>query len=140
MIRSIIAVIVGVIAGGVFNMAVLMLSWKVYPLPEGANMSDPATMKTYVQSLPTPAFLMVLLAHAGGALVGGFAAGLIARRSPVVLGAIVGGFFLLGGIMNVISIPAPLWFAVIDLVLYVPCGIVGAKLAPRRAVSFQSPT
>jgi hypothetical protein len=132
MVRSIVAVICGAIAGGVFNLAVIMLSWTIYRPPEGADLSDPATMSTYVQSLPLPAFLLVLVAHAGGALVGGLVAALIARRSPLVLGAIVGGFFLLGGIVNVLSIPAPLWFAVVDLVSYVPCGMVGASLAPRR--------
>src|SRR2546428_12547408 len=121
MARCIVAVICGALAGGVFNMAVIMLSWKMYPPPEGANLSDPATLKAYIQSLPPPAFLVVLVAHAGGALVGGLVAALIARRSPLVLGAIVGGFFLLGGIVNVMSIPRPLWFAVIDLVSYIPC-------------------
>jgi hypothetical protein len=132
MIRFIVAVICGLIAGGVFNMAVITLSWTIYRPPEGADMSDPATMNTFVQSLPLPAFLMILVAHAGGALVGGLVAAVIARRSPLVIGVIVGGFFLLGGIVNVMSFPRPLWFAVTDLVLYVPCGITGARLAPRR--------
>src|SRR5437763_666195 len=108
MVRCIVAVICVALVGGVFNMAVVMLSWIMYPPPEGANMSDQATMKTYIQSLPLPAFLVILVAHAGGALVGGLAAALIARRSPLVLGAIVGGFFLLGGTVNVMSIPRPL--------------------------------
>ena len=100
-------------------------------------MSDAATMKAYIQSLPLPAFLVILVAHAGGALVGGLVAALIARRSPLILGAIVGGFFMVGGIMNAMSLPAPLWFAVIDLILYVPCGIVGAKR--RRAAPLRWP-
>lgn len=129
MIRCVLAVLGGVVAGSAFNMAVVMLSWAIYPPPEGANMSDPATMSAYVQSLPLPAFLLILVAHAGGALVGGLVAALIARRSPLVLGAIIGGFFLIGGIVNAVSIPAPLWFVVVDLAAYVPCGMVGAKLA-----------
>lgn len=132
MARCIVGVIGGAIAGSVFNMAVILLSWAVYPPPAGANLSDPATMSAHVQSLPLPAFLIILVAHAGGALVGGLVAALIARRAQSVLGAIVGGFFLLGGIMNALSIPAPLWFVIVDLVSYVPCGVVGARLAPRR--------
>lgn len=132
MIRCIVAVICGVIAGGAFNMAVILLSWRIYPPPEGADMYDPATMKAYVETLPAPAFLIILVAHAGGALVGGLVAALIARRSRLVLGAIVGGIFLVAGIMNAMSIPAPLWFVVIDLILYLPGGILGASLLPRR--------
>lgn len=135
MLRSIVALLCGAIAGSIFNMAIIMLSWVMYPLPDGANMSDPETMKPYIESLPAPAFLVVLTAHAGGALVGGLVAALIARRWQLILGAIVGGFFLLGGISTVMSLPGPLWFAVADLVLYVPCGILGARLAPRRAAT-----
>jgi hypothetical protein len=132
MVRCIAAVICGAIAGGVFNMAVIMLSWTIYRPPEGADLHDPATMSAYVQSLPLPAFLIILVAHAGGALVGGLVAALIARRAPLVLGAIVGGLFLVGGVVNVMSIPRPLWFAVVDLLSYVPCGMLGARWAPRR--------
>ena len=132
MLRSIVALICGVIAGSIFNMAIVMLSWVMYPLPDGANTSDPATMKMYIQSLPAQAFLVVLAAHAGGALVGGLVAALIARKWQLVLGAIVGGFFLIGGIMNILSLPCPVWFAVADLVLYVPCGFLGADW--RRAM------
>ena len=132
MVRCIVAVIVGLIAGSVFNMAVIMLSWAIYPPPGGADLSDPATMNRYVQSLPPRAFVLILIAHAGGALVGGLVAAAIARRAPLVLGAIVGGFFFLGGIMNVLSIPSPLWFTIVDLVSYVPGGMIGARLAPDR--------
>ena len=125
MIRCIVAVICGIIAGGVFNMAVIMLSWAIYWPPEGADMSNPETLRTYIDSLPLPGFLLSLVAHAGGALVGGFIAALIGGRSALVLGAIVGGFFLLGGMINLYSIPRPVWFAIVDVVLYAPCALTG---------------
>ena len=134
MVRNIVAVIVGLIAGSAFNMAMIMLSWMLYPPPAGVDlMKDPEAMKAYVATLSLPAILIVLVAHAGGALVGGLVASAIARRSPTVLGAIVGAFFLLGGIMNAMSIPAPPWFVVPDLILYVPCGILGARLIRPKA-------
>lgn len=133
MIRCVLAVLGGMVAGSIFNMAVVMLSWAIYPPPAGADMSDSATMGAYVQSLPVPALLLILVAHAGGAFVGGLIAARIARRSPLVLGGIVGGFFLIGGVVNALSIPAPLWFVVIDLVSYVPCGMIGAKLVAPAA-------
>lgn len=139
MLRSIVALIAGAIAGSIFNMAIIMLSWVMYPPPDGANLSDPETMKAYIQSLPAQAFLVVLAAHAGGALVGGLIAALIARKSHLVLGAIVGGFFLIGGIMNVLSLPCPSWFAVTDLVLYVPSGILGARLVRLHAATPPDP-
>jgi hypothetical protein len=132
MIRLILAVICGLLAGGVFNMAVIVLSWVIFRPPEGADMNNSETMKAYIDSLPLPAHLLILVAHDGSALVGGFVAALIAGRSALVLGAIVGGVFLFGGVVNLFSIPHPVWFAVVDVLLYVPCGILGARLAPSR--------
>jgi hypothetical protein len=37
MIRKILAVLVGAIAGGVFNMALVTVSQAMYPLPEGLD-------------------------------------------------------------------------------------------------------
>src|SRR5439155_911540 len=87
--------------------------------------------KAYVQTLPTAAFLLVLVAHAGHALIGGFVAALIARRWPLIVGGIVGALVMVGGITAVREYPCPLWFAIVDLASYLPCGILGAWLASR---------
>jgi hypothetical protein len=134
MVRSIIAVICGLIIGSVFNYAIVFLSWKIFPLPAAAE-SDPEKFKSYILALPATAFLLILVAHIGGTLIGGYVAAFIARRAPLILGAIVGVFFLIAGIMNVVTLPAPIWFDVVDLVLFVPAGIYGARLAPRRAAA-----
>ncbi len=134
MVRNIIAVVLGFIAGSITNMGIVVLSWSIYPPPEGA-MLDAEKMAAFVQTLPAPAFALVLLAHTGGALVGGLVAALIARQNQLLLGAIVGALFLVGGIMNAASIPAPLWFVIADLASYIPAGIFGATIAnrvPRR--------
>jgi hypothetical protein len=90
-------------------------------------------MKAYIDSLPVPGFLLSLVAHAGGALVGGFVAALIAGQSALVLGAIVGGILLLRGVITLFNYQYPVWFILVDVLLYVPSGILGALLAPRRS-------
>jgi hypothetical protein len=35
---------------------------------------------------------------------------------------------LIGGVLGVMEIPAPLWFVIVDLVSYVPCGMLGASV------------
>lgn len=47
----------------------------------------------------------------------------------VVLGMIVGVFFLAGGIANIYMLGGPLYFTIIDLVLaYIPMAWLGCKL------------
>lgn len=134
MTRTVIAVIVGIVAGGIVNMAFIMLSWVIFRPPEGADMTHPETLRAYIESLPPPAFVLVLIAHGGGASAGGFVAARVAGRRAMMLGSIVGGVFLIGGVINSVMIPRPIWFAVVDVLLYVPCGIAGAGLAPVRTV------
>ncbi len=131
MLRSLSGGIVGIVAGMVVNIAFVIISWGLYPPPAGADLNDAETLAAYVASLPLPALLLTLAAHLGGAFVGGLVASAVAGRRSIVLGAVVGGFFLVGGIANLVSIPAPLWFAVVDLIGYLPCGIAGASLVGR---------
>lgn len=65
MVRCILAVIVGAVVGIVFNWGVITLSHVIYPLHEGMDPSDMEAMGAYIASLPVPAFLLILVAHAG---------------------------------------------------------------------------
>ena len=81
MIRKILAVVIGIVAGSAFNMAIVMASHIVYPLPEGIDPNDFEAFKAHVEAhgLPIGALIMVLAAHSGGSLVSGFVCGLIAK-------------------------------------------------------------
>jgi hypothetical protein len=130
MIRGILAVVLGVIAGGVFNMALVTLSNAVYPLPEGVDPNDFAAFRSHVEAhgLPTGALLIVLAAHAGGSFVSGFVCGLIARRPWYLAATILGVLWTCGGIAMLMMLPAPTWFAIADVVLYIPAALLGVKL------------
>jgi hypothetical protein len=75
-------------------------------------------------------FIFPFLAHALGTLVGACAAGLLAAGKSAVAAYVVGGVFLLGGIANVIMLPAPVWFSAVDLLLaYLPAAWAGQAIA-----------
>jgi uncharacterized membrane protein YccC len=40
----------------------------------------------------------------------------------------VGGILTALGVMNIVSIPHPLWFAVASTLLYIPCSLLGSRL------------
>ena len=130
MIRKILAVVLGIVAGSVFNMAVVTLSQAVYPLPEGLDPHDFEAFKAHVEAngLPTGALIMVLVAHAGGSFVSGFVWGLIASRSWYIAAVALGLLWTCGGIAMLMMLPAPIWFAVADVILYVPAAVLGVRL------------
>jgi hypothetical protein len=41
----------------------------------------------------------------------------------------VGSVLLIGGAVNLLRIPHPIWFSIADLILYLPTAVVGGVLA-----------
>ena len=132
-IKNIIAVVVGLIVGSIVNMAIIMMSATVIPLPEGVVSSDMESLKSGMHLFEWKHFIFPFLAHALGTLSGAYLTTRMAASHHFTLALIIGGFFLIGGIVNVIQLPAPLWFEVTDLVLaYLPMAWLGFKLGHKN--------
>ena len=56
MLRNVIAVIIGIIAGMALNMGILEINSLAYPIPEGLDIKVPAQLQNYLDTLPAPAF------------------------------------------------------------------------------------
>lgn len=133
-LRNILAVIAGVIIGGVVNMAIVMISGSIVSPPEGADMTTTEGIKAAMPLMELKHFIMPFLAHAIGTLVGAFIAALIAINHQLNMARIVGVFFLIGGIMMVVQIPStPLWFKIVDIGLaYIPMACIGGRLVAKN--------
>jgi hypothetical protein len=129
MVRNIIAVIAGLVAGTLVNGGLIQLGHSVIALPPGADVS---TMQGIAEAMPSfgpEQFIFPFLAHAGGTFVGVLVGSLIAFSHKMKIALGLGVVFLLGGIAAVVIFPAPLWYDVIDLLFaYVPMAWLGAKL------------
>ncbi|MDG2424540.1 MAG: hypothetical protein P8M22_11230 [Phycisphaerales bacterium] len=130
MLRSIIAVVIGLIAGMIFNMALVVLNIALYPMPEG-GWDDPDMVAIYFFKLPFMAFFIVLVAHVGQAFVGGLIAALVSSKAPVLCAMIVGSISLILGILNMMSLPLPAWMW-IEMPLYLIAAYAAARLATNR--------
>ncbi len=135
MLRNIGAVIVGLIAGSVWNMALIMLNAKVlFPMAEGADMQDPEQMKAYVASLPAQAFLMVLAAHVGQAGIGGWIAARLGRSRPMLLAGVIGALTVAGAAYNQVALGGPAWMWV-DVPLIIAASWFAGNVERNRCAS-----
>ena len=134
MIRNILAVVVGLIVGMIFNMCVVLLNTTLYPMPEGVTFEDADGTAAYFAELPVTAFLIVIVAHVGQAFFGGLVAAVISRNASMVVAMIVGVLSMIAGIANMMLMPMPAWMW-IELPLYLLAAYVAAQivLARRRA-------
>lgn len=127
-VRGIVAVIVGIVVGSVVNGLIIFLSNAVFGAPDGMDLFDAASVKAHADKLTTANFIGVLLAHQLGTLVGAFIAAWIAPARKIIFAIAIGAWFLLGGVYAISLIPAPMWFVVADLILYLPVAFAGGKL------------
>lgn len=128
-LRNILAVLAGVLVGSFVNMALIMMSSSVIPLPEGVDPGDMESIKANMPFYQPIQFLMPFLAHALGTLAGAFVTALLAASSHMRLALLIGVVFLVGGIMMVMDLPSPMWFNVLDLTIaYFPTALLGGYL------------
>jgi hypothetical protein len=132
-VRNILAVIAGLVIGSAVNMFFISLNGPVIALPEGADVSTMEGLKESMSLFEPKHFIFPFLAHAIGTLVGAYLAGLIAATHKMKFALGIGVAFLIGGIINVINLPAPAWFSTLDLIVaYIPMGWLGGKLAYKK--------
>jgi len=132
MLRNVLAALAGFIVALLVIAGVQYISSILFPMPEGIDLQSAEEIRQWVETLPIAALFLVLLSYALGSFLGGMAIGIIAKNKAVAIAIGVGILLTLAGISNLLVIPHPLWFTVINLVLYVPLTIFGAKTAVRN--------
>jgi hypothetical protein len=132
-IKNILAVVAGIIIGSVVNMAFIIMSGHIIPPPDGANLTTSEGLITSMHLMEPKHFIFPFLAHAMGTFVGAFLAVKIAATHKMRFALTIGIVFLIGGIMNVMMLPSPLWFTILDLVgAYLPMAYLAWKLGEKK--------
>lgn len=132
-LKSIVAVIGGVVLGFIVIFVVQNISSAMYSLPEGVRMDDRDALARAMSALPLGAFLLVLLSYAMGSLLGGWTAARYAPSSPVAHAVAVGVLLTITGLMNLMAFRHPTWFIVLNVPEFVFFAWLGG-LAGRPSV------
>ncbi|RYE16120.1 MAG: hypothetical protein EOP51_26415 [Sphingobacteriales bacterium] len=128
-VKNILAVIAGFIVGSIVNMGILMMSSSVIPPPAGVDVTTMEGLKAAMPLFEPKHFLFPFLAHAIGTLAGAYTASKLAANHKMKFALVIGVLFLIGGIANVVMLPSPIWYSVIDITLaYLPMAYLGGRL------------
>lgn len=130
--KNALATIAGIIIGGVVNMGIIMISGSIIPPPAGADVTTMEGLQQSMHLFQPKHFLMPFLAHALGTLVGALITAYFVVSEPKKWALFIGCFFLLGGVSNVVMLPSPVWFSIVDLVgAYIPMAYLGGILTAK---------
>lgn len=132
-IRNIIAVVSGLVVGSLVNMAIVLIGGSIIPPPEGADVTTMAGLKASIHLFEPKNFIMPFLAHAFGTFTGALVAVLIAANNKLKFAFAIGIASMAGGIINVLMLPSPLWFTLLDLIVaYIPMALIAWWLVGKK--------
>lgn len=132
-LKNILAIIVGAAVGSIVNMMLITISGSVIPPPAGADVTTYEGLKATIHLFKPKHFIFPFLAHALGTFAGAFVTAKLAANNKTRFSMVIGILFLFGGIANVMMLPAPMWFNVLDVAAaYIPMALLGGKLAVGR--------
>lgn len=129
LLRNILAILAGLLVGGIVNMAIVTLGPALIPPPAGVDVTNAESLAGAMHLFEPRHFAMPFLAHALGTLAGALAAWLIAAGHKARFAYAIGAIFLCGGIAACFMIPAPAWFMALDLIVaYLPMAWLATRL------------
>jgi hypothetical protein len=129
MLRSILAVLAGLVFAWITSSLFEFASLRAFPSPP-INALDLQHIAELVAHRPVAALALVLAGWMVAALDGGLVAALVAKgRVPAIVVGIAVALFVL---MKVTIIPHPLWISIAGVLLPVPAALFGAWLARGR--------
>ncbi|OXA73230.1 hypothetical protein B0A67_05000 [Flavobacterium aquidurense] len=132
--KNTLAVIIGLFVGSVVNMAIILMSSSIIPPPKGADVTTMEGLKATIHLFQPRHFIFPFVAHALGTFAGAATTAVIAANNTTKFALAIGAFFLLGGIINVFTLPSPIWYSIIDVVFaYLPMAYMGKKLVASKA-------
>jgi hypothetical protein len=131
-VKNILAVILGLVGGSLLNMGILNIGSFMIPPPEGADLKTMEGLQASMHLMGPEHFLMPFLAHALGTFIGAWIARKITGGSQIIAPGIIALLFLIGGIANVVMLPSPIWFSIVDLgFAYLPMAYLAIILTKK---------
>ena len=100
MVRTVLAVIAGALAGMFVIMTMESVSGLLFPTPPGVDLSKAGATATYIANVPIGALLFILLGWAAGSYVAGAIATRISRRASLLPGLAAGAVLLFSGVLG----------------------------------------
>lgn len=135
MLRTILAILAGLLVALVTIVAMEYLGMSLFPVPADVTLEDEADLARLVAEAPTGKLLWVALGWALAALLGGWTAARLSRAHRRVAALCVGGLIVIGVGATVATIPHPAWMVATGLLLPLPIAWLAARHTMRAGMA-----
>lgn len=126
--RSVIAVVLALVLALVCIIGVEVMGSMLHPLPPGLDPGDPEVIKGHVVRYPPGVLLLGGLGWGLTTLLSAWLATRLGSGRHPAHGILVGSILLSAAIANMLMLPYPLWFWILNLVAFPAAFCLGAML------------
>ena len=123
--KYVLPVVVGAMSGMILITLGEMWVETIYPLRAGTDKYDVDSLAKAIKDMPDKAFVLLLVNYIICSFLAGMITTLVAKRTSLRPAFVVGIVLTLAGLYNVIYLPHPLWFSVLNLLVYLPFVYLG---------------
>lgn len=134
MLRTVLAIVVGVIAAMAVILMLELIGMLLFPLPPGTPLASEADLAALVAASPIGKKIWVVMGWALGSFAGAWIAAKVARQRGLIAASAVALLIIAGTVMNAVNIPHPLWMNALGVLLPLPMAWLAARLARPHAV------
>lgn len=132
--RRIMSIISGVSIGLMIILIIRVVALAYYEFPDELTWWNPDDMKTYVESLPDAAFILLISSHIIGAFLTSLLASLISIKTRFTDGIIAGVIVFVFIIVSNFTFDFPVLYLMIDTLLSAVAAFAGASFGQGRDV------
>jgi hypothetical protein len=138
MLRTLLAIVAGLITAMLVIFGVEAAGMLLFPPPAGMPLETEADLAKLVAMASPAAKAWLVFGWALGSFVGAWVAARISRQHRRIAALAVALFIVAGTVMNAMVIAHPLWVNLLGILLPVPLALLAARLAESRKAPTQS--
>jgi len=136
--KYVLPVVVGAMSGMILITLGEMWIETIYPLRAGTDKYDVDSLAKAIKEMPDKAFVLLLINYIVCSFLAGMISTLVGRRTSLRPALVVGIVLTLAGLYNVINLPHPLWFSVLNLLVYLPFVYLGYLIVRKKEVNSEN--
>lgn len=135
--KTALGLIAGIAAAFALIMAVELASRQIWPWPAGLDFKNPEIAAAAMAQVPLGALIAVAVAWTLGAFGGSWVGATVARKAWP--GFVPGALVIMGAVANLVSLPHPVWFWPVALLVVPLVTIAAARLGAGRRPETPAP-
>lgn len=129
--RQTLGIFIGMISGFIVILFSQYLSSLLFGNPSQQVVGNKILMSEYIKSLPIEAFMILISGYILGSFLAGIISSSIDKKSSYLNALICGLLLNIAGVYNVFLFEHPLWFVIINFIVYLPFAFLGYLISKK---------